>query len=92
VGSQLNAKWAVRNRVYTNKTHLRGFQNFDLTLVRGGGLCLCSQATALGGSADLKQVARELHSPRLKLTRMSIDVPLRIGSELCQNEHVNQCC
>ncbi|MBN3891289.1 MAG: hypothetical protein HWQ43_19750 [Nostoc sp. JL31] len=39
---QLNAKWAVRNRVYTNKTHLRGFQSFDLTLVRGGGLCLCS--------------------------------------------------
>ncbi|HLO88489.1 MAG TPA: hypothetical protein VK203_26265, partial [Nostocaceae cyanobacterium] len=35
-------KWAVRNRVYTNKTHLRGFENLDFSLVRVGGLCLCS--------------------------------------------------
>ncbi len=47
--------------VYTGKTHLRGLRNLDLTLVRAGGLRLCS---------------REFYSPRLKLTRMSIAVPL----------------
>ncbi|WP_226889423.1 hypothetical protein [Nostoc sp. MG11] len=31
-------KRAVKNRVYTGKTHLRGFQNLDFSLVRGGGL------------------------------------------------------
>ncbi|MEA5529126.1 hypothetical protein VB638_05910 [Dolichospermum sp. UHCC 0684] len=36
-------KSAVRNRVYTGKTHLRGFQTFDFYLVRAGGLCLCSR-------------------------------------------------
>jgi hypothetical protein len=46
-----------------NFTHLRGFQNFDLTLVRLRGLCLCS---------------REFHSPRLKLTRMGYATPLRV--------------
>ncbi|AFY34654.1 hypothetical protein Cal7507_4278 [Calothrix sp. PCC 7507] len=65
---QLNVKSAVRNRtpvassretrprrwlVYTNKTHLRGFQNLNFPLVCGGGLSLCS---------------REFHPLGLKLT------------------------
>ncbi len=60
--SQLNVKRAVRNRVYTDKTHLRGLRIFDFVLVHEGGLCLCS---------------REFHSPRLKLTPMGNAVPLQ---------------
>ncbi|MBN3950074.1 MAG: hypothetical protein HWQ38_27825 [Nostoc sp. NMS7] len=52
---QLNIKRAVRNRVYTSKTHGGGLRILDFVLVHGGGLCLCS---------------REFHSPRLKLTPM----------------------
>ncbi|WP_413199322.1 hypothetical protein [Nostoc piscinale] len=33
---------AIRNRGYTDKTHLRGFKTIDFSLVRAGGLCLCS--------------------------------------------------
>ena len=36
-------KRAVRNRVYTGKTHLRGFQILDFFLVRADGLCLYSR-------------------------------------------------
>ncbi|QSJ17854.1 hypothetical protein JYQ62_03015 [Nostoc sp. UHCC 0702] len=50
---------AIKNRGYTDKTRLRGFQTLDFVLVRVGGLCLYSQATALGGFADLKHVARD---------------------------------
>ncbi|WP_292766525.1 hypothetical protein [Nostoc sp. NOS(2021)] len=32
------AKRAVRNRVYTGETHLRGLKTFDFLLVHGGGL------------------------------------------------------
>ncbi|MEH2271719.1 MAG: hypothetical protein V7K68_25390 [Nostoc sp.] len=35
---QINVNRAVRNRFYTSKTHLRGFQNLNFSLVRGGGL------------------------------------------------------
>ncbi|MCC5614279.1 hypothetical protein LC605_04140 [Nostoc sp. CHAB 5836] len=41
-------KRAVRNRVYTNKTHLRGFENLDLTLVRTGGRRACVAAISNG--------------------------------------------
>ncbi len=35
---------AVRNRIYTGKTQMvRGFQILDFSLVRAGGLCLCSR-------------------------------------------------
>ncbi len=30
---------AVRNRVYTSETHLRGFENLNFLLVHAGGLC-----------------------------------------------------
>ncbi len=43
-------KSAVRNRVYTDETRLRGFESLDFPLVRvrvafrrKGGLCLCSR-------------------------------------------------
>ncbi|MEH1789972.1 MAG: hypothetical protein V7L23_31510 [Nostoc sp.] len=36
-------KSAVRNRVYTDKTRLRGFESLNFPLVRAGGLCLCSR-------------------------------------------------
>jgi hypothetical protein len=52
-------KRAVRNRVYTGKTHLRGFQILDFSLVRAGGLCLCSS---------------EFHSPGLKLTPFDLRI------------------
>lgn len=39
----LTIKSAVRNRVYTGKTHAGGFQTFDFYLVRAGGLYLCSR-------------------------------------------------
>jgi hypothetical protein len=36
---------ALANRIrgYTSKTRLRGFKNADFSLVREGGLCLCSR-------------------------------------------------
>ncbi|MEH2158885.1 hypothetical protein [Nostoc sp.] len=51
---------AIRNRGYTNEVRLRGLKEFE---THGGGFCLYSQASALGGSADLKQLAGEFHSP-----------------------------
>jgi len=49
-------KSAVRNRVYTDKTRLRGFESLNFPLVRAGELCLCS---------------REFHSLRLGATSCS---------------------
>jgi hypothetical protein len=53
--SHLQIYLAIRNRGYTDKTHLRGFQTLNFFLVhvrlafrRKGGLCLCR---------------REFHSP-----------------------------
>jgi hypothetical protein len=36
-------KLAVRNRVYTDKTRLHGFESLDFPLVRLRGLRLCSR-------------------------------------------------
>jgi len=41
----VKVKRAVRNRVYTGKTHLRGFQILDFSLVRAGGGQRCRRVS-----------------------------------------------
>ncbi|MEH2415104.1 hypothetical protein [Nostoc sp.] len=63
---------AIRNRGYTNKVHLRGLRENQRFLTHGGGFCLCSQASALGGQCPTcsrsvspweKHLARDFQSP-----------------------------
>jgi hypothetical protein len=35
--SNMLLTWAIRNRGYTDETHLRGFEILDFVLVRAGG-------------------------------------------------------
>jgi len=51
---------AIRNRGYTDETHLRGFERPNFWLVRAGGLCLCSS---------------ELYSPKTFQTSSNIIPP-----------------
>ncbi|MHC5766080.1 MAG: hypothetical protein ACYTXI_10770 [Nostoc sp.] len=54
-------KSAVRNRVYTDKTRLRGFESLDFPLVRAGGL-------PFGNAKGERLCSREFHSPGLGAT------------------------
>ncbi|MCC5662531.1 hypothetical protein LC653_00930, partial [Nostoc sp. CHAB 5784] len=59
---------AIRNRGYTDKTHLRGFEALDFLLVHGGGLCLCSREFY-----SLCLCSREFYSPNTLKTSFKIE-------------------
>jgi hypothetical protein len=72
IGVNLTQNGRLETASTRNFTHLRGFQNLDLTLVRAGGLCLCS---------------REFHSP-IKLTPMGMPCPYRCTSRKREPLHM----
>ncbi len=57
--------WANKIRYYTNSRLPPWTNDKSRFLTHGGGFRLCSQASALGGFADLKHLARDFQSPGL---------------------------